>query len=84
MVRGELKSDDLFKKAGCTIVVGFGENIYSLKAAGTPMMRPLPEASSLDRLTLSLGEPSTRSTLGRESPTLTMLTGVWWKVRMGL
>lgn len=53
-----------------------GLGVYVLKAAGTPMMRPLPEASSWDRLTLSLGEPSTRSMFGMESPTLTMLTGV--------
>ena len=48
------------------------------------MMRPLPEASSLDRLTLSPGEPSTRSTFGMESPALTMLAGVEWKARIDL
>ena len=49
-----------------------------LNAAGTPMMRPLP-LSSVERLTLSPGEPSTRSTLGILSPTLTMVAAVVWK-----
>lgn len=35
------------------------------------MMTPLPEASSLARLTLFPGESSKRSTLGIESPCLT-------------
>lgn len=35
------------------------------------MMTPLPEASSLERLTLLPGESSKRSTLGMESPCLT-------------
>ena len=75
MVVSSEPQSDLFQ-AGVRVGRRLGDNIYSLKAAGTPMMRPLPEASSLDRLTLSLGEPSTRSTFGRESPTLTMLTAV--------
>ena len=41
------------------------------KAAGTPMIRPLPDASSLDRLTLLPGESSNSSTSGIASPTLT-------------
>jgi hypothetical protein len=41
-----------------------------LKAAGTPTMRPEP--SSLERLTLFPGLPSTSSMSGTESPTLTM------------
>jgi len=41
------------------------------KAAGTPMIRPLPVASSLERLTLFPGESSKRSTSGIGSPTLT-------------
>ena len=45
----------------------------SLKAAGTPMMRPGPLASSVARFTLLPGFPSTSSTLGIESPTLTMI-----------
>lgn len=57
-------------------VLRYMGGVYLLKAAGTPIMRPLPEASSLCRLTLSPGEPSTRSTFGMESPTLTMLAAV--------
>ena len=41
------------------------------KAAGTPMMRPLPEASSWERSIFSPGELSTRGTDGMESPSLT-------------
>ena len=41
------------------------------------MMRPEP--SSLERLTLSPGFFSNRSTSGTESPTLTMIAGVEWK-----
>ena len=37
------------------------------------MMIPEPEASSVARLTLFPGLPSTSSTLGIESPTLTMI-----------
>jgi hypothetical protein len=47
----------------------------SLKAAGTPMITPLP-VNSLERLTLFPGEPSTRSMFGRESPVLTMARAV--------
>ncbi len=51
--------------------------LYLLKAAGTPIMRPEP--SSFERLTLSPGFFSKRSTSGIESPTLTMIGGVEWK-----
>jgi len=40
------------------------------------MMTPLPELSSLERLTLLPGESSKRSMLGMESPSLTMIAGV--------
>lgn len=43
------------------------------KAAGTPMTRPLPEASSLDRLTLLPGDVSKSSTSGTASPSLTFV-----------
>ena len=47
-----------------------------LNAAGTPIMRPLLPASSLARLTVLPGESSTSSTVGIESPALTMIAGV--------
>lgn len=50
-----------------------------LKAAGTPMMRPLPFIT-FARLTLSPGLLSTKSTEGIESPTLTILALVAWKL----
>ena len=53
-------------------------DVYLLKAAGTPMIRPLP-LSSLAKFTLLPGVPSTRSTDGMESPTFTMVAVVAWK-----
>lgn len=50
------------------------ENV--LKAAGTPMIRPLLSANSVARLTLLPGAPSSSSTLGMESPGLTMVAMV--------
>ena len=47
-----------------------------LKAAGTPMIRPLPSANSVARLTLLPGLPSSSSTVGMESPGLTMIAVV--------
>jgi hypothetical protein len=44
-----------------------------LKAAGTPMIRPGPEANSVARLTFPPGFPSTSSMLGIASPTWTMI-----------
>ena len=55
-------------------MIGLTETI--LKAAGTPMMRPLLPASSLARLTLLPGDSSIRSTVGMGSPGLTMIAGV--------
>lgn len=43
----------------------------SLNAAGTPIITPLPWASSLDKLTLLPGESSTRSRSGIRSLTAT-------------
>jgi hypothetical protein len=45
-----------------------------------PMIKPLP-VSSLARLTLLPGEPSTRSRLGSLSPTLTKTGAEAWKER---
>ena len=43
-----------------------------LKAAGTPMIKALPEPISVERLTLAPGFPSVSSMLGIESPTWTI------------
>ena len=53
-----------------------------LKAAGTPMMTPLPCLSSFDRFTLLPGESSTSSRSGIRSPTLTIAGLVGWRARV--
>ena len=52
-----------------------------LKAAGTPMIKPLPVANSFDRSILVPGEVSASSTEGSVSPTLTMFAIEVVKVR---
>lgn len=52
-----------------------------LNAAGTPMIKPLPEDSSFARLTLVPGVVSMRSTEGIASPVLTILAAVVVNVR---
>jgi len=47
---------------------------YSLNAAGTPMMRPLPFPNSAARSTVLSGAPSTRGMLGMLSPAWTILS----------
>jgi hypothetical protein len=63
-----------------------------LKAAGTPMIRPFPSPNSVARLTLFPGPPSSSSTVGMESPGLTIVAvlcvyvyvvGVWLRVQKG-
>ena len=61
------------------ISVGEKRMKHLQNAAGTPMMSPLPDVSSLERLTLFPGEPSTRSRSGMRSPTLTKAGLVAWK-----
>lgn len=56
------------------------ESHHLLNAAGTPMTKPL-SCTSLARLTLFPGEPSTRSTSGRRSPALTEGGRVAWNGR---
>ena len=46
------------------------------------MIKPLPFASSLERSTLFPGELSCSSTLGIESPALTMFAIEMWKERL--
>ena len=53
-----------------------------LKAAGTPMIKPLPEANSFSKLTLVPGDVSVKSTEGIASPTLTIFALVVLKVRV--
>jgi len=55
---------------------------YVLNAAGTPMIKPLPLESSLERSTLFPGELSCSSTLGIGSPALTMFAIDMWKERV--
>jgi len=50
-----------------------------LNAAGTPMIRPEPLASSFERLTFASGAP-TKSMLGMLSPTLTMFAPLNFQV----
>jgi hypothetical protein len=63
--------DLLYKSLACQLgkcrSSDVGKSI--LKAAGTPMMRPFPEANSVARLTLLPGLPSMTSTEGMLSPT---------------
>ena len=54
-----------------------GERDHVLKAAGTPMIKPLP-VISLQRFTRLPGECSTRSTSGRELPTATQAGREAW------
>lgn len=62
---------------GCMIYPGTWESEHvGLKAAGTPIMIPEPEPSSVARLTFSPGLPSLSSTDGIESPTLTIFAVV--------
>jgi hypothetical protein len=56
-----------------------GKNL--LKAAGTPMMRPLPVSSLLSE-TLLPGESSIKAMSGIESPTLTMVAAEAWNERV--
>lgn len=60
-------------------IVGHGGDL--LNAAGTPMIRPLPEANSFAKLTLVPGVASVSSTEGIESPVFTMMTDVVLKLR---
>ena len=53
------------------------ESADVLKAAGTPMIKPLP-LISLKRFTLLPGECSTRSTSGRRLPTATQAGREAW------
>ena len=52
--------------------VRFEVHLDILKAAGTPMIKALPEPISVERLTLAPGFPSVSSMLGIESPTWTI------------
>lgn len=60
------------KVAGCWCI---------LKAAGTPMIRPLP-FRTLDRLTLFPGDDSMSSTSGMLSPALTKARAEEWKLEL--
>ena len=65
----------------CLLRIHWGVADYwmdSLKAAGTPTIKPFP-VNCFERLTLLPGEPSTSSTSGSRSPVLTMMLGVDWK-----
>jgi hypothetical protein len=61
-----------------------GNNVYSLNAAGTPIIKDFPLLTSSAKLTLLPGESSTRtSSFGMLSPTLTKRPAELWKDLIG-